>query len=372
MAKRIQFSQTGGPDVLEYADVTAEEPKAGEVRVRNHAVGLNFIDIYFRTGLYPAPGLPSGLGTEGAGIVDAVGEGVTHLKEGDRVAYAQGPLGAYAELHVLPAEKAVKLPDAIEFETAAACMLKGLTVQYLLRQTYRLQKGETILFHAAAGGVGSIACQWAKALGVKLIGTVSSPEKAELAMKNGAWATIDYTKENVVERVRELTKGDMVPVVYDSVGKDTWETSLDCLQKRGLMVSFGNASGPVENVNIGILNQKGALYVTRPSLNGYADTRKRLETMSNELFEMLESGKIKVDIAQRYPLEKAGEAQEALASRKTTGSTVLVPSMQQDTQATQDAGQSQDVQAPSEEAPAAQDTGTSQDHSSENNQDPRA
>ncbi|SFH77898.1 NADPH:quinone reductase [Modicisalibacter xianhensis] len=374
MAKRIQFSQTGGPDVLEYSDVLPEEPKAGEVRVRNHAVGLNFIDIYFRTGLYPAPGLPSGLGTEGAGIVDAVGEGVTHLKEGDRVAYAQGPLGAYAELHVLPADKAVKLPDAIEFETAAACMLKGLTVQYLLRQTYRLQKGETILFHAAAGGVGSIACQWAKALGVKLIGTVSSPEKAELAMKNGAWATIDYTKENVVERVRELTKGDMVPVVYDSVGKDTWETSLDCLQKRGLMVSFGNASGPVENVNIGILNQKGALYVTRPSLNGYADTRKRLETMCGELFEMLESGKIKVDIAQRYPLEKAGEAQEALASRKTTGSTVLVPSMQQDTQATQDADQSQDVQVPAEETPAAQDAGTSQDHGPENNQDqdPRA
>ncbi|MCG7601962.1 NADPH:quinone reductase [Halomonas sp. McH1-25] len=367
MAKRIQFSRTGGPEVLEYADVTPEAPKAGEVRVKNHAVGLNFIDIYFRTGLYPAPGLPSGLGTEGAGVVDAVGEGVTHLKEGDRVAYAQGPLGAYAELHVLPADKVVKLPEAIEFETAAACMLKGLTVQYLLRQTYRLQRGETILFHAAAGGVGSIACQWAKALGVKLIGTVSSQEKADLAMQNGAWATIDYTKENVAERVRELTKGDMVPVVYDSVGRDTWETSLDCLQKRGLMVSFGNSSGPVENVNIGILNQKGALYVTRPSLNGYADTRKRLEAMSNELFEMLESGKLKVDIAQRYPLEKAGEAQEALASRKTTGSTVLVPAMQQDTQATQDAGQSQDAREPVKEAQegqAAQDAEQSQDQDS--------
>ncbi|MHB0777221.1 NADPH:quinone reductase [Halomonas sp. WWR20] len=325
MAKRIQLSRTGGPEVLEYVEMTPTDPQAGEVRIRNHAVGLNFIDIYVRTGLYPTPELPSGLGTEGAGVVEAVGEGVTHVKEGDRVAYAQGPLGAYAELHVLPAEKVVKLPDAIEFETAAACMLKGLTVQYLLRQTYRLQGGETILFHAAAGGVGSIACQWAKALGVKVIGTVGSPEKAELAKKNGAWATIDYTQENVAERVRELTHGEMVPVVYDSVGKDTWEISLNCLQKRGLMVSFGNASGPVEGVNLAILNQKGSLYVTRPSLNGYADTRERFEQMCGELFEVLESGKVKIDVAQRYPLEKAGEAQQALASRKTTGSTILLP-----------------------------------------------
>lgn len=325
MAKRIQFSRTGGPEVLELVEVAPAEPGPGEVRIANRAVGLNFIDIYFRTGLYPAPSLPSGLGTEGAGVVDAVGEGVTHLKAGDRVAYAQGPLGAYAELHVLPAEKVVALPDGIDFETAAASMLKGLTVQYLLRQTHRVESGETILFHAAAGGVGSIACQWARALGVKLIGTVSSAEKAELAKNNGAWATIDYTRENVVERVRELTGGEMVPVVYDSVGKDTWETSLDCLQKRGLMVSFGNASGPVENVNIGILNQKGALYVTRPSLNGYADTRERFEMMCRDLFEMLESGKVKVDIGQRYPLDKAGEAQQALASRQTTGSTILLP-----------------------------------------------
>ncbi|SHE88928.1 NADPH2:quinone reductase [Modicisalibacter ilicicola DSM 19980] len=325
MPKRIQFSQTGGPEVLEVVDAAPDEPKEGEVRVKNHAVGLNFIDIYFRTGLYPAPSLPSGLGTEGAGVVDAVGQGVSHLKEGDRVAYALGPLGAYAELHVLPAEKVVKLPEGVAFETAAGCMLKGLTVQYLLRQTYRLQKGETILFHAAAGGVGSIACQWAKAMGVKLIGTVGSKEKAELAKKNGAWATIDYTQENVVERVRELTQGDMVPVVYDSVGKDTWETSLDCLQKRGLMVSFGNASGSVEGVSINILNQKGSLYLTRPSLAGYADSHQRLEQMSGELFEMLESGKLKIDIAQRYPLDKAGEAQAALAERKTTGSTVLLP-----------------------------------------------
>ncbi|MCD6007695.1 NADPH:quinone reductase [Halomonas sp. IOP_31] len=325
MAKRIQFSRTGGPEVLEYVDSEPGEPAAGQVRVKNHAVGLNFIDIYFRTGLYPAPGLPSGLGTEGAGVVDAVGEGVAHLKPGDRVAYAQGPLGAYAELHVLPADKVVVLPDGIDFETAAASMLKGLTTQYLLRQTHRVEQGETILFHAAAGGVGSIACQWARALGVKLIGTVSSAEKAELAISNGAWATIDYTRENVAERVRELTGGAMVPVVYDSVGKDTWETSLDCLQKRGLMVSFGNSSGAVEGVNIGILNQKGSLFATRPSLNGYADTRERFEAMCQDLFGVLASGQVKVDIAQRFALEKAGEAQQALASRRTTGSTVLLP-----------------------------------------------
>ncbi|MFQ3788371.1 NADPH:quinone reductase [Halomonas sp. A29] len=325
MAKRIQFARTGGSEVLEFVDVTPVDPAAGEVRVRNEAVGLNFIDIYFRTGLYPAPGLPSGLGTEGAGVVDAVGEGVKHLKEGDRVAYAQGPLGAYAEYHVLPADKVVVLPDGIEAETAAASMLKGLTVQYLLRQTCPLEGGETILWHAAAGGVGSIACQWAKALGVKLIGTVSSEEKATLAKANGAWETIDYTRENVVERVRELTNGEMCDVVYDSVGKDTWITSLDCLKPRSLMVSFGNASGPVDGVNLGILNQKGSLFVTRPSLNGYADTRERLEMMCRDLFDLLGSGKVTVDIGQRFALADAGKAQDALASRKTTGSTILLP-----------------------------------------------
>lgn len=325
VSQRIQFARTGGSEVLELVDVTPAAPAAGEVRVANEAVGLNFIDIYFRTGLYPAPSLPSGLGTEGAGIVDAVGEGVTHLKEGDRVAYAQGPLGAYAELHTLPASKVVKLPDFINFETAAASMLKGLTVQYLLRQTYELKGGETILFHAAAGGVGSIACQWAKALDVKLIGTVSSQEKADLAMANGAWATINYTQEDVVDRVRELTNGEMCDVVYDSVGKDTWEMSLNCLKPRALMVSFGNASGPVDGVNIGILNQKGSLFVTRPSLNGYADTRERFEMMCEDFFAMLESGKIKIDVANRYPLKDVGLAQDALQSRKTTGSTVLLP-----------------------------------------------
>ncbi|MGP5017338.1 NADPH:quinone reductase [Vreelandella alkaliphila] len=325
MSKRIQFSKTGDSGVLEWVDTAPKAPGSGEVRIANKAVGLNFIDIYFRTGLYPAPSMPSGLGTEGAGVVDAVGEGVTHLKEGDRVAYAQGPLGAYAEMHTLPATKVIKLPDFIDFETAAASMLKGLTVQYLLRQTYALKGGETILFHAAAGGVGSIACQWAKALGVKLIGTVSSKEKADLAMANGAWATINYSEENVVERVRELTNGEMCDVVYDSVGKDTWEMSLDCLKPRSLMVSFGNASGPVDGVNIGILNQKGALFVTRPSLNGYADTRERFEMMCDDFFGMIKSGKLHIDVANRYPLQDAGKAQDALQSRQTTGSTVLLP-----------------------------------------------
>lgn len=325
MSKRIQLSKTGGSEMLEWVDAEPKAPSAGEVSIANKAVGLNFIDIYFRTGLYPAPSMPTGLGTEGAGIVDAVGEGVTHLKEGDRVAYAQGPLGAYAERHTLPAAKVVKLPDFIDFETAAASMLKGLTVQYLLRQTHELKGGETILFHAAAGGVGSIACQWANALGVKLIGTVSSQEKADLAMANGAWATINYTEEDAIERVRELTNGEMCDVVYDSVGKDTWEMSLNCLKPRALMVSFGNASGSVDGVNIGILNQKGSLFVTRPSLNGYADTRERLEMMCEDFFSMIESGKIKIDVANRYPLAEAGKAQDALQSRKTTGSTVLLP-----------------------------------------------
>ncbi|MGO1626312.1 MAG: quinone oxidoreductase family protein, partial [Halomonadaceae bacterium] len=313
MSKRIQFSHTGGPEVLEFVDAPPVTPGPGEARVKNAAIGLNFIDIYVRTGLYAAPSLPSGLGSEGAGVVDAVGAGVTHLREGDRVAYAQGPLGAYAQYHTLPADKLVSLPDAVSFETAAACMLKGLTTQYLLRQTYPLKGGETILWHAAAGGVGSIACQWARALGVRLIGTASSPEKAALARRNGAWEVIDYSRENVVERVRELTDGAMCDVVYDSVGKDTWETSLDCLKPRSLMVSFGNASGSVDGVNLGILNQKGSQFVTRPSLNGYADTRERLEDMAGELFAMLESGQVKIDIAQRYPLAEAGEAQRALA-----------------------------------------------------------
>ena len=325
MPKRIQFSRHGGPEVLEYLDYQAAAPGPNEVRVKNHAIGLNFIDTYYRSGLYPPAALPSGLGSEGAGIVEAVGSAVTRFQVGERVAYATGPLGAYSELHVLPADKLVKLPDSISFEQAAAVMLKGLTVQYLLRQTFALKGGETILFHAAAGGVGSFACQWAKALGVKLIGTVSSAEKAERAMQQGAWATIDYSHEDVVQRVLALTDGQKCPVVYDGVGKDTWETSLDCVAPRGLLVSFGNASGAVSGVNLGILAQKGSLFVTRPTLAGYADTPERLQMMADDLFGMIESGQLKVDISNRYALKDAAAAQAALSARQTTGSTILLP-----------------------------------------------
>ena len=325
MAKRIQFQAHGGPEVLEFVDYTPAEPGPQQVRVRNQAIGLNFIDTYYRSGLYPLPELPSGLGNEGAGVVDAIGSDVHNVKVGDRVAYGTGPLGAYSELHVLPAANVVKLPDDISYEEAAAVMLKGLTVQYLLRQTYELKGGETILFHAAAGGVGSIACQWAKALGVKLIGTVSSPKKAALAKKLGAWATIDYSPEDVVQRVLELTDGKKCPVVYDGVGKDTWLTSLDCLSPRGLMVSFGNASGAVTGVNLGILSQKGSLYVTRPTLASYANTPANLQKMADELFEMIRSDNITVDISQRFALKDAAKAQTELSARRTTGSTILVP-----------------------------------------------
>ena len=325
MAKRIQFQAHGGPEVLEFVDYTPVEPGPQQVRVRNQAIGLNFIDTYYRSGLYSLPELPSGLGNEGAGVVDAIGSDVHNVKVGDRVAYGTGPLGAYSELHVLPAANVVKLPDDISYEEAAAVMLKGLTVQYLLRQTYELKGGETILFHAAAGGVGSIACQWAKALGVKLIGTVSSPKKAALAKKLGAWATIDYSHEDVVQRVLELTDGKKCPVVYDGVGKDTWLTSLDCLSPRGLMVSFGNASGAVTGVNLGILSQKGSLYVTRPTLASYANTPENLQKMADELFEMIRSDNITVDISQRFALKDAAKAQTELSARRTTGSTILVP-----------------------------------------------
>lgn len=325
MAKRIQFSAHGGPEVLEYVDYTPAEPGPHEVRVRNRAIGLNFIDTYFRSGLYVPPALPSGLGTEGAGEVEAVGSAVTGLQVGDRVAYATGPLGAYSELHVLPADRLVKLPEAISFEQAAAVMLKGLTVQYLLRQTHPLQPGEFCLFHAAAGGVGSLACQWARAIGAKLIGVVGSAEKADRARALGAWATIDRSREDIRQRVLELTGGARCPVVYDSVGKSTWEISLDCVAPRGLLVSFGNASGAVTGVNLGVLAQKGSLYVTRPTLAGYADTPQRLQAMADELFAMITSGKIQVDVSQRYALADAAEAQRALAAGETVGSTVLLP-----------------------------------------------
>lgn len=322
VVKAIRIEQHGGPEVLQLVDVEVPPPAANEVTIRQHAIGLNFIDIYFRTGLYPHP-LPHGLGSEAAGVVEAVGANVSHLKVGDRVAYGQSPIGAYAEARNVPAAQVVKLPKGIAFEDAAALMLKGLTVQYLFRQTYRLQGHETILFHAAAGGVGLIACQWARALGVKLIGTVSSPEKAELARAHGAWETIDYSRENVAERVLELTGGKKCPVVYDGVGKDTWETSLDCIEPRGLMVSFGNASGPVSGVNLATLNQKGCLYVTRPSLGLHVNTLEKLNAAAGEMFDLVLKKKIKVRIDQRYRLADAGEAQTALAARKTTGSTIF-------------------------------------------------
>lgn len=323
-ATAIRFHQTGGPEVLKREEVEVGDPGPDEVRVRNHAIGLNFIDIYFRTGLYPAA-LPSGLGFEGAGVIEAVGSNVKFLKEGDRVGYGQGPLGAYADRRVMPAAMVVRLPKKVGFDQAAALMLKGLTVQYLFRQTYRLQGNETILFHAAAGGVGLIACQWARLLGVKLIGTVGSDEKAALARAHGAWATINYNRENFVERVKELTGGAKVPVVYDGVGKDTWEGSLDCLQPRGLMVSFGNASGPVAGVNLGILAAKGSLFVTRPTLGTHVVPRNRLEASAEEMFEHVLSGAIKVDIERRYALADAAQAHIDLAGRKTTGSSVLIP-----------------------------------------------
>ncbi len=323
-ANAVQVKQHGGPEELVMVEVDLPDPGPDQVRIRQHAIGLNFIDIYFRTGLYPNP-LPHGIGSEAAGVVEAVGSNVRFLKEGDRVAYPQSPIGAYADVRVMPAATVVKLPAKISFDQAAAMMLKGLTVQYLFRQTYRLQGNETIVFHAAAGGVGLIACQWARALGVKLIGTVSSPEKAALAKKHGAWETIDYSKENFVERVKQLTNGAKVPVVYDGVGKDTWEGSLDCLQPRGLMVSFGNASGAVTGVNLGILAAKGSLFVTRPTLATHVVPRARLEESAEELFDLVGRGKIKIEIDQRYKLADAAQAHIDLAARKTTGSSLLMP-----------------------------------------------
>jgi len=320
----VQLSRYGGPEVLELVELDVGAPGPGEVRIHNRAIGLNFIDIYYRTGLYQEA-LPHGLGFEGAGEVEAVGAGVHHVKEGDRVAYASGPLGAYAAVRRIAASNLVLLPRSIRFEQAAAVMLKGLTVQYLFRQTYRLQGNETILFQAAAGGVGLIACQWARALGVRLIGTVGSPEKGRIARAHGAWEVIDYRAEDFVARVRELTGGSKVPVVYDGVGKDTWEGSLDCLQPRGLMVSFGNASGPVTGVNLSILAQKGSLFVTRPTLATHIVPRSRLEESAQELFELIDRGAIRVDVEQSYRLEQVAQAHADLAARRTAGSCVLIP-----------------------------------------------
>ena len=327
MAIRIEFEQHGGPDVLKAVEFTPADPQENEIQVENKAIGINYIDTYIRSGLYPPPSLPSGLGTEAAGVVTKVGRSVQHIKAGDRVVYAQSALGAYSSVHNVVADKAALLPDAISFEQAAASFLKGLTVYYLLRKTYEIKPGEAFLFHAAAGGVGLIACQWAKALDAKLIGTVGSAQKAQRAKQAGAWQVINYREENIVERLKEITEGKKVHVVYDSVGKDTWEASLDCLQRRGLMVSFGNSSGPVTGVNLGILNQKGSLYVTRPSLQGYITNRQELAEASSELFSLIASGAINVDVAdsQKYALTDARRAHEVLESRATEGSSLLLP-----------------------------------------------
>jgi NADPH2:quinone reductase len=324
MTKAIRLFKTGGPEAMEYVDVEVGEPGPGEVRIKHAACGLNYIDVYFRTGLYPQP-LPAGLGMEGAGVIEAVGAGVTHLKPGDRVAYAGRPPGAYAEARVMPAAILVKLPDAIGFETAAAMMLQGLTVQYLFNRTFPLRGGETILFHAAAGGVGLIACQWARALGVTMIGTVGSDEKGALAKAHGCTHVINYNKENFVERVKQITGGKGVPVVYDSIGADTFTGSLDCLSPLGTMVSFGSASGPVPPFGLNELAARGSLFITRPTLFTYTAKREDLDAMAADLFRMVESGKVKIEINQRYALKDAAQAHRDLEARKTTGSSILLP-----------------------------------------------
>jgi NADPH2:quinone reductase len=310
--------------VLQYEEVALGDPGPGEVRVRHTAIGVNFIDTYQRSGLYPIA-LPAVAGNEGAGVVEAVGPGVKGLKAGDRVAYAGAPVGSYAEARLYPADRLVKLPKGISDEQAASMMLKGMTVQYLVQRTYKVKKGEMVLWHAAAGGVGLIACQWLKAIGAKVIGTVGSDEKAKLAKAHGCTHTIVYTRENFVERVKEITRGKGVPVVYDSVGKSTWEGSLDCLQPRGLMVSFGNASGAVPPVNLGVLSQKGSLYVTRPTLVTHVAARADLEKTANSLFGMVKSRKVKIEVGARYPLAEAQQAHRDLEARKTTGSVILLP-----------------------------------------------
>ncbi len=323
MTKAVKFHKTGGPEVLSFEDVVVGKPGRGEARIRHTAIGLNFIDTYHRSGLYPLP-LPSGIGLEGAGVVEAVGAGVSHVKPGDRVAYAGGPTGAYAEERVMPAEKLVKVPRGVSDDEAAAVMLKGLTVQMLIRRVYRVQKGETVLFHAAAGGVGLIACQWLNALGATVIGTVGSDAKAKIAKAHGCHHTINYSKENFADRVREITKGRGVPVVFDSVGKDTFQGSLDCLQSRGLLAVFGNGSGPVKDVDVNIL-AKGSFYLCRPTIMTYTAQRSDLEAGAKDLFSVIKSGKVKIEINQRYALSDAVQAHKDLAARKTTGSTVFKP-----------------------------------------------
>lgn len=325
MSKAVRINKHGGPEVLELVDVAVGEPGPGEIRIRHKAVGLNFIDIYQRSGLYQLP-MPLQMGMEASGVIEAVGEGVSHLQVGDRAAYASQPPGSYCELRVMPAKCVCKLPDAISFETGAAMMLKGLTVQYLLRRTLPqggLQAGDFILFHAAAGGVGLIACQWARALGLQLIGTAGSDEKCALAKQMGAAHVINYSTEDFVARVKEITGGKGVKVVYDSVGKDTFDRSLDCLSPFGLMASFGNASGPVAPFSPGILGPKGSIYVTRQTLFSHITTRENTQAMADELFEMVASGKVEIRIDQRFALADVAQAHRSMEERKTTGCSIL-------------------------------------------------
>ena len=325
MSLAVQIRQPGGPEELQIVDVPVGEPGPGQIRIRHHAIGLNFIDVYHRTGLYPLA-MPAGIGMEGAGVVEAVGEGVTHLRPGDRAAYASQPPGSYCEVRVMPAQCVCKLPDDISFETGAAMMLKGLTAQYLLKKTLPvegLQSGDPVLFHAAAGGVGLIACQWARALGLQLIATAGTDAKCQLALANGAAHAINYNTEDFAARVKEITAGKGVKVVYDSVGKDTWDKSLECLRPFGLMASFGNASGPVPPFAPGSLGAKGSLYVTRQTLFTHIATRESTQAMADELFAVVASGQVKIHIDQRYPLAEVQQAHRDLEARKTTGSTIL-------------------------------------------------
>jgi NADPH2:quinone reductase len=324
MTKAIRIHAHGGPEAMVLEDVELGPPGAGQARVKHHAIGLNFLDVYHRTGLYKLP-LPAGIGSEGAGVVEAVGAGVTSVQPGDRVAYASPPPGSYAEARNIAADRLVHLPGAISFEQAAAMMLKGMTVQYLIKRTFRVQPGMTVLWHAVAGGVGLIACQWLKALGVTIIGTAGSSDKAALARAHGCDHVILYKEENFVEKVKALTGGKGVPVVYDSVGKDTFMASLDCLQPFGMMVSFGNASGPVQAFDLGLLAAKGSLYVTRATLNSYTATREDLVASAADLFDAVATGKVKIGINQRYALRDAAQAHRDLEGRQTTGSTLLLP-----------------------------------------------
>ncbi|AMV27284.1 Quinone oxidoreductase 1 [Gemmata sp. SH-PL17] len=324
MPKAIRIQQTGGPEVLRWEAVEIGEPGPGQARIRHTAVGVNFIDTYHRSGLYPIP-LPSGLGSEGAGIVEAVGPDVTVVKPGDRVAYAGGPPGSYSQVRLIPAHILVPVPEGATDQTAAAVMLKGMTAQYLIRRTYTVKPGETVLFHAAAGGVGLFACQWLKALGATVIGTVGSDEKAAIARAHGCDHVVISTREDVAKRVREITGGVGVPVVYDSIGKDTFMNSLDCLRPLGLMVSFGNSSGKVTPFDIGVLSQKGSLYLARPTLATYTATRADLEATARDVFEAIRTGKVKVEVRHTYPLERAEQVHRDLEGRRTVGSIVMTP-----------------------------------------------